>query len=201
VIAAAAILLAHQASRPYIATAQVFIVPDSVRLGSLGPPVVSVDLYLVSSAENGLDSVRVDFAGGVADRDILAFGTRNDSSGCGALASARRIGEDTRLEYRWPRAPGDPAPLPRERCHLGMFATRLHSDTTTELVARATLYAPSGSALRYDGPPGPDLPAIRIVVTRPARFLGITVLSASLLAAGLAMLLWLARAGNRRDRV
>jgi hypothetical protein len=39
------------------------------------------------------------------------------------------------------------------------------------------------------------------VVARPARTLGITVLAASFLAAGLAMLLWLARAGNRRDRL
>lgn len=200
-LAAVVIILTQQAGSPHAAAAQVLFSPDSVRLGSLGPPVVSVDLILVSPGARELDSIHVDLIGELANRQTSAFGTSANASSCGALASLRRTDEGARLEYRWPRAPGDLTPVSPARCHLGMYAIRLQRDTARVLVARAALYLVSGTTIRYDGPPDSERPALRITVTRPERSLGITVLSASLLAAGLAMLLWLARAGSRRDRV
>jgi hypothetical protein len=197
-------LLCLGAYRP--AAAQLVITPDTLRLGSLGPPVVTLTLDMVWPVSDRVDSVLVEFPGAALDSSETSFSTGR--AGCGAYAAAGRRW----IAYRYALTPADQslfgigdaaarAVQAGERCRLGMYASRLVSDTSSAIGAHTTIFLASGTSLVYDGPPGSERPATRVVVTRPARTLGITVLAASLLAAGLAMLLWLARAGNRRDRV
>jgi hypothetical protein len=188
--------------------AQLVITPDTLRLGSLGPPAITLTLDMVWPVSDRVDSLRVEFPGAALGSGETAFASDDGASGCGAYASAGHRW----LAYRFALAPAEQsdaaggnaaarAVQAGERCRLGIYATRFVSETSNVLVAHTTIFLASGTTLVYDGPLGSERPATRVVVARPARTLGITVLAASFLAAGLAMLLWLARAGNRRDRL